>query len=357
MAPPATSPSGSPAAAIARAAVRWGVAGALAVLTFELVLRPIYSIHMASDPELGAIIAPGSTVRWGIEGWGTSRWAERGVRVEAADPSRPSVLVLGDSQTESLMVDDAEVFTTLTERHLQKAKPTARVLNAGKSSHSVADYVALAPRYRAAFAPKWVVVQVRDSDFGSDAFHENKRHFERTGAGVTVVDVAEPTRGRLGGIAWAARQRSSFFGYSVVRFGKFRAAAAQDAPLFHASQAKHDEAPSGEAAELAADFPLDAELDLLVKAWDGRVTILYLPELDPKHPERVSSIGAWLAARCRAQGVSFVTLADAFGGMLARGRSPYGFANTHFNEGHMNAEGQAATAGLLAAELERLGVP
>jgi hypothetical protein len=216
--------------------------------------------------------------------------------------------------------------------------------------------VHLGPHYLEAFHPRWAIIQIVDSDFASDAFNSEKRHFSRAPNGeIAIVEVLQSQRQGANLLLWEARERSSFVGYAAVRAWRFREAMSKEAPLFHASKV-HGSATDNP-IERAADWPLDAEFALLRDAWEGRLTILYLPELDPHDAGRKSEIGRWLEERCRKTGTSFVSLADAFPDFLARGHSPYGFNNTKFNEGHMNAAGHAAAAALLAHELERLGVP
>jgi hypothetical protein len=69
-----------------------GIAFALALA--ELVVRQTYWCPMVQDPDFGAIVQPGATVRWTTEGNARSRWTERGMprcaaaaRI-AADPRR-----------------------------------------------------------------------------------------------------------------------------------------------------------------------------------------------------------------------------------------------------------------------------
>lgn len=334
-----------------RIASRWVFAVSAAALTFELALRPIYSIRVTSDREFGPIIEPGTTVHWRVEGAGTSRWADRGIRGANSSATATRVLVLGDSQTEALMVDDDVVYTAQLETALRHTNPNASVLNAGKSSHSVVDYVRLAPSYTAVFQPSWTIIQVRDSDFGSDAWNQTKRHFALTSSGLSIVDVPEPVRHGPRLLLWNARQRSAFIGYGAVRAGRFREAMAHDPPLFRAGD-RANVAPSGD--ETIADWPIDAEFAMLREAWANRLTIFYLPPLDPEDPSHVTAIGEWLARACAATGTSFVTLGSAFPELVARGRTPYGFENTRFNDGHMNPEGHAAAARLLVGEVARL---
>ena len=85
------------------------------------------------------------------------------------------------------------------------------------------------------------------------------------------------------------------------------------------------------------------------------MTLVLLPEFDLDAPARVGSDAERIfAAECASHGWSCVNLRDTFGEFAARRESPYGFPNSQWNYGHMNASGHAATARLLHAEMTRL---
>ena len=97
--------------------VAGGVLGALLLL--EAVVRQIYWHPAVIDPVLGAVPAPGETHRYATEGDGRSHWSAPGVRRPTPpDPQRASILVFGDSFTEALMIDDADVYTQRLEEGL-----------------------------------------------------------------------------------------------------------------------------------------------------------------------------------------------------------------------------------------------
>jgi len=88
----------------------------LALTVLEPVLRQIFFFPPAWDPVLGRIPKPGSAVRWTAEGCGTSHWTVHGIRRSAPPAAdQPNVVVLGDSFTEAMMVDDEDVFTQRAE--------------------------------------------------------------------------------------------------------------------------------------------------------------------------------------------------------------------------------------------------
>lgn len=96
-------------------------------------------------------------------------------------------------------------------------------------------------------------------------------------------------------------------------------------------------------------------LAALEEAYANRVTLLFLPDFDPRAPGAVTSEAERVfAEECAAHGWSCVDLRDAFRAFAARFESPYGFPNSAWNEGHMNEGGHAATAQLLRDEVARL---
>lgn len=327
----------------------------LALLLAEAVLRQIYWHPMTQDPDLGAIAVPGETVRRCIEGCAESRWQEGGVRRGAPpDPSRASLLVLGDSFTEGLMVDDGDVFTDELERRLAEEGPPLQVLNLGRSGANGPDYVALAPVYLARHRPRWTVLQLREGDVASpEVWRAGRSHFREASDGrLEAVRIREPLS-RFTHVLEPIRRRSTLANYGIVRAKEF--AALPEPPLFGPTLA----APASPQAP--AEPPrIAAALELFAEAYSQRLTFLFLPDFPADLVSRgdgspgAGPVEAALADLCRLRGWSCVNLRDAFPEFAARRDSPYGFANTAWNQGHMNARGHRAAAALLAEELERL---
>jgi lysophospholipase L1-like esterase len=319
-----------------------------ALLVAEIVARRIFWLPYLQDPRLGAILPADTHARYCREGCGTSYWVRDGVRNSAPpDPARRTVLALGDSFTEALMTDDAAVYTQRTEAALTAAGHPLQILNLGRSGASAADYVALAPFYDESFDPDWTVIQLRDDDLEGAAWDPGKTHFRlREDGSVEAIEVP-PRPSALSLRLLPLRQRLALVALGNTRLREFAAAAAAEPPLFGATRVR---AP----AALPAIRPVVAEVAAMAAAHAERVTFLYLPEFDPRAPGRVPDTEALVAAACAARGWSCVNLRESFAAFAARDASPYGFANSRFNAGHMNDAGHAAAAELLRRELERL---
>ncbi len=290
------------------------VAGVLlALVAMELVVRQVYHVPVAFEPGFGTIIRPGATVRWRKEGRGESHWTRFGIRGrEAPDLSKSSVLVLGNSFTEALQVDDDEVFTAIVDRRLRRDGIATTVLNAGRSGASAADYAANAPR-----------------------------------------DSPASARGPLRTLLSPLVNHFMLLGYGHYRIEEFKDAAAAQPPLFRAA-ATESVTPAPTAPASPAAYPIEGEMDLLAASYDGRVTFLFIPHLDFRSPQLVTAAEARFDAHCRQASLSCVSLRPGYPELAGRGLSPFGFENSPFNEGHLNQDGHRLAAEALAAELERL---
>ncbi len=333
---------------------------ALGLALSEALVRVVFTIDTEYDPVLGRVMAAGATTRWGGEGFGTARWTIHGLRrASPPDRAKPSILVLGDSYVEAKNVDDSEVLTHVLEEKLRGGKTPFQVLNAGRSYASAADYVSLAPFYRSELAPRWTIIQLREPDITTDAFDRKKGYMARFaidqsgGKAALRVVPGEPSRpSRFWGATRLIR-RSSLITYGMQRLTEFEAAARAEPPLFFAADAPP---PRPEGQDDAAErYPIADILKALHKAYDGRVTLLYLPNFDPQKPSEVDrSAERAFDAACAGASIRCINFRSEHASFAARRTSPYGFVNTRFNFGHMNAEGHRAVAEVLAREMERL---
>ena len=324
----------------------------LAAVAVELVVRQTSFKPWASDPDFGYVFAPGATVRSAVEGAGTSHWTVHGIRRPAPPPSdRPAILTLGDSFTEALMVDDDEVYSQRLETLLAADGSPFVVLNLGRSGTTAADYLALAGRYRALFSPRWTVIQLKDDDVADAAWASGgQARLWRDAQGQLTASFDLKRRGTIGGIAQRLSAWITLPAYGVVRLREFMSAYQKEAPLFRATAAT---APPGPAD--ADEYPIEETLERLREAYDGRVTFLYLADYDPKSPsDPATATERRLMNVCHARGWSCVNLRESFLDFSRRHEAPYGFPNTTWNNGHLNAEGHRAAADLLHQEMKRL---
>jgi len=338
----------------ARLHIRWlkVVAGiALGMLVMELVVRQIWVHERVDIPGYVKIGKPNGTTVWRLEGSGVSHRDANGYRVGYAI-GRPPVLVLGDSFTEALHVDDDQVYTYLTQQRLERLGISLSIVNGGVAGRSAADYVAFANRHKSLVHPVWTVITIRENDLYEDAFAPGKTRFVRGADGklTTLIDEPRALPG-LRDLIW--NNPSVLVRYTFYRFHKLAEEAEKDPPLFHASAAEKAHAGEGPQGD---DFgPLDEVLDLLRAAYDGRVTLLNLPYLQVS-PAKIIPGAMWqrVMAYCARTGMSCIEPAEEFLRLARAHKAPFGFLNTEFNSGHLNADGHAAVADALARELARL---
>lgn len=308
-------------------------------------MRDVYTVRTTTDPEIGVIYDPASPVRWRREGNGTSHWDARGVRRNGREvPGREGrIVVRGDSFTEALMVDDDEAFPSLVQDLLAAAGRDIAMLNVGRSTDSAADHVAHAERNRRVFDPRWTVVQLRREDFAKDAWDDTGARFVVASDGALTA-VAAPLEGsRVRATLGAAERHSMLLAYGLLRAAEMEAASRKQPPLFFAGDGEPPPPPKDERV-----YPIDDELAAIVEAYRGRITLVWLTDREPDAEERA------FAAFCERTKTSCVPMREAFGALRESGRSPYGFANTVPESGHLNRHGHRAVADAVAAELLRL---
>jgi hypothetical protein len=336
---------------VAHAVLALALGGAMALLVLEGVSRWYFNYRSVHDPVLGSVVEPGHTFRSRVEGNGIAHYDAGGARRAASLGPRAGIQVLcvGDSFTEAFQVSDDEVYTTLVERALDAGGVPAAVLNLGRSSLSVADYVANAPAHRNAARPDWTVVQVTDRDFYEETWQTSKTHFRQAcpNCPVEVVRVPPvPDNGARRFVRWL-RNQSALVGFCIYRWQErtvatrpYRQPAAPDPRAF--------------AVPATPVVPVKEELRLLAEAYNGRLTLLLLGRFDPRDPGRDTVDEEVLKRAARELGISLACTKDEYVTLAEKGLAPYGFSNTLPNSGHMNAAGHAAAARALARELLRL---
>jgi lysophospholipase L1-like esterase len=315
----------------------------LSLLMFEAAFRLLLFGSEGRDPITHASITVG-VHRLG-EGFGVSHRDARGIRLS---PHRcsicPQVLVIGDSYTEASQVDDDKVYTAVAETMLSGLRPV-RLLNASTSGASPADYFVQATSYRRRFDPAWIVIQLNADDLGRDAFLPDKVHFRQNGDRLTPVVPSPYAYGRISRTLGFIRERSALANYAIGRLDIARSGA-NAPPWFRAGFNNRVHLSSS----APATYPLEHELDLLRAAYKGRVTFLFLPLFNV--PVEVEELR--FERYCGATHMSCVNFRASFDEFRRTGTAPYGFPNSRFGDGHLNAAGHAAVARQLADEIRRL---
>jgi hypothetical protein len=313
----------------------------VALLSAELLLRQIHRYPRYLDPELGPTPVPGSVVISSREGFGRSHWVGHGVRRSTPlDSTRASVLVLGDSFTEAVQVDDRDVYTQLLEQGLRGDAVDWQVVNAGHAGFSAADYIRLAPRNLALFRPRWVVVQLRSEDLGSGAWDARETHFVEHEGRLELARGELDKSAKLGRALLPVLRQSSLLDLAFARVSG--ASQGQDAEARRSARRKQN-------------YRSREVLDLLIASYSHRITLLWIPPFDARHPDAEGDdIERMVRAVCVERALSCVSLRSAYPALSRAGRAPFGFPNSAYNSGHWNEVGHRAAAELLARELERL---
>jgi hypothetical protein len=313
---------------------RSGAGMLLAAAAFEILLR-----HLAwtsTDSATGLKTA----IQRLNEGSGVSRWDARGVRLSPAE-NGPVVLAAGDSFIEGLQVNDDEVLTARLATLIG-----VRVLNVGRASQSPADYCLLAPERLKQFKPAWTVIEINSSDLSDDSFNPSKTHFVLRNSQLVPVEPPPFRLGRISRTLAVIRGNSALANYAIARIDMFRYAS-QSPPLFRAAD-RVQPPPPPLAPE--RDWPVEDELSLMSSAYEGRVTFFFIPDFEAKKaPEERRFLDY-----CHAANLSCADLRASFGKFSAHGHAPFGFPNSRFAAGHLNAEGHRAAASLLAQELSKV---
>jgi hypothetical protein len=350
----------------------------LALLTMNLIAIRMYNIPSAPDPVLGDIHEPGKRFRQQVEGNGSGVFTSNCVRRASlpAAGQEPVLLILGDSFTEGVQVEDKDYFAHLIEQQLKGIS----VLAMGRPGYSVADYVVGAATFRKLFNPNWIIIQVGDADFRDDAWMKRLSGYayfepvaqtahdrpteapQATGASPAVPVSLETVSSPVTWPGWLSstvREKCAFW-FPLVTFAYQRKSeleawmADQYHPWFRAAaEPSKAESPP---REKAREYPLDEEMKLLAEAYEEPLTLLYLPKFDPQSPSQETETEKELQGLAEKYRVPFVSLRKKFPELAAAGKSPYGFENTRFNWGHWNRYGHRAAAELLVEECQRQGV-
>jgi len=311
-------------------------------------------------PDLGTLPVTGSTVVRGTEGFGVTHYSDDGeVLTSFSAPSGPRIVLLGDSHTEALQVNDAEKYPSIAAAALQQDGMTANFHNIAQSGSSMADFVYLAPFVHAQFHPRIVVIQIGVQSFvdgnAFDTQHTNYFVMASDGS-LQLKHKALPDRTA----DWMLSPKRDFalIDYGISRWNEMmnkiksqqtRLAAEPATPTVNATPTE------------ANDFPrkVKAQLDALHNAYpDVTLVIVFLPFVPYiQHNTLVTQDRDEDLVRLSLLPRTYWRVVDPtadFNALVQLGKLPRGFANTTPGSGHLNADGHAVVGKLLAQQLEDL---
>jgi len=198
------------------------------VLTFEVFLRIFFyksPTTYVNYPEWGERPAKGSVLVSGHEGFGIVNFSDDG---EIATPysGGKSILVLGDSYTAAIQVNDEDNFVSIAESFLRDKSFMVDLHNLGYEEQSLPDYIYSANFLLERYTPEILVMQITKYDFEyAESFNpDRKNHFKfNQEESLEVVHNPEPNqKNRLLSMLLAIKRRSSLLGMGYNRLYLFQ---------------------------------------------------------------------------------------------------------------------------------------
>ena len=323
----------------------------LVLLSLELILRILFRnpvSHFSYDDKWGLHPAAGTTVVWGTEGYGVTHYINDG-EVSTPYGGGKNIVVLGDSHTAALQVNDNYKFVSVAEQTLRDKGYDVDLRNLGEDSYSVADYVYLSPIILNRYDPEIVVIQLSVQDFWADdgfnPIHMN--YFIAAPDGLLQVN-HQPSSKNQG----LLRLKNSL---ALLDFGYFRFQ--QISTLFNQQRVAASTQPNTNSYRREEKAHL--QFEALQKAYaNARLIIVllpYVPKIDGGNllirddfynflVKEVNAVSEWY----------LVDPLDAFIQIGNQGQLPRGFSNTLPGEGHLNVYGHRIVGTLLAEKLEEV---
>ena len=309
----------------------------------------------AADPDIGKVPVKGTHVLWGTEGYGHTAYSGDG---EIATPFADGapVVVIGDSHTEALQVDDAAKFPSVAEAELRRRGKSFDLRNLGFSGGTMADYVRLGPAIMSHYRPVVLVIQLSPADFGAETFDAGHVNSFQKAADGSLRLVHRDLRIGSPSLGARIKHASALVNYTQLRFLRI---AERRADTAAAPRAEGDAAPT-QAIEWAT---VPRQLELLYQAYPNVPVILillpFVPRVDtgtvvaddPEYQKLLAIIRSTIHG---FPGWEVVDPLAAFRSLADRETLPRGFANSRPGTGHLNVVGHRVVGHLLADALSAL---
>jgi hypothetical protein len=335
----------------------------LSLLIIEITLRAlIYNppLHKDITNWAGDIPAVHEMVLWGKEGYGITQYEKWGeIRTPFRDTKKDNnVIVLGDSQTECLQVDDNQKFTSVAETVMHKDGYGSDLHNLGRSGLAMADYISWIPPYRSLYHPKVIVVQLTLPDF-VESFHKDEFNYFIVGEDKRIELVH--TYDLSSGFVQKARA-GYFFVPQIENLGSQRWDVMQGAIGKIPSKNRNATGDiSGKSTDQETFAPELAEqqMKMLINVSDGVPLVVVLLPTAPYIAEGKIQMADPAHEQLKEfmQHFPEVTIVDPlpeFQKLASSGRLPRGFFNSTPGVGHLNKYGNEIVGELLAKAIEQV---
>jgi hypothetical protein len=326
----------------------------LAAITWNIILSDLIYKNPGTirDNTLGKIYKPGTLVN-SDEGFCRTQINSLGMRnkeISSKGLNEKRILVLGDSYTEGIQVNDDSLYTMKLEKSLrEKYDEDISIVNGGRSGASPANYVYLSQFYNSQVNSDYTVIQINDADWVSDIFNKNQNFYIKEESGNFQVLFnnyisSSPVLSRFPQLSFLLKfNNSALLNYINIKLKKI-------------NQSKSSgEMKTSEKTVDAKD--IEEASDWIIKELKARysnIIFLYIPTIDyNNYSTEYTPIEELINAKCDKYGIDFIDVRKEFINHYIQCKQPaYGFNNSIPGIGHMNAIGHSIVANKLEAYFE-----
>jgi hypothetical protein len=318
-----------------------------ALIAWEIILSQTYIKKplTRTHPVLGRIEGQGTYIQ-GKEGYSRTVLNELGMRSAPLTPKKPAekrILVLGDSYTMAMQVEDKQTFTQRLGSNLSGVVNIATI-NAGGEGSAPSDYIALAQFNRKTYQPDVTVIQLNEGDFVTDPFETNRKFFfEKTLRGYKVQN----NRNFVSKNATASRfaKLQKYLNFSVMRVA-----------LEHLESAKESSPENNSTVEKQDHLPtLVPFVVQKLKQSYNRPIIVFIPKIDYFSSDitKPSQAEMLLEKAAKQQQITLISMRKDYVKLYREARqTAHGFSNTKPGFGHINALGHELVAERLTKAID-----
>jgi hypothetical protein len=348
----------------------------VALVLVEAILRvTIYNppFPIARTNWAGDIPAENSAVLWGWEGHATThywKWGE--IQTPYYDEQIGNeVIVLGDSHTEGLHIEDDLKFPSIAETALRKDGYDADLHNLGRIGLAMADYISWIPAYQSIFQPKAIVVQITKDDF-IEAFHQNQFNYFvlQKNKELKLVQTQDLSHG------FNQRVRKQYYFIpQIEEIGYERWDLMQKSTKKDPDQKANPEPtenPNPGSTETTSSKPIESinpevflpeltekQLQILINTSKGTPLILILLPSTPyisgdELQMTESEYDQMKEIIARHPEITIIDPLPEFEKLVSAGHLPRGFFNSEPGKGHLNKYGNEIVGQLLAKAIEQV---
>ncbi|MBP1763007.1 MAG: hypothetical protein H6Q65_65 [Firmicutes bacterium] len=329
-----------------KAACKLFIALVCALLIWEILLEctMFRSSGATSHPVLGRIPDYGLCLngREGFSAFSRNRFGFRNPEIGPKQQDQSRILVLGDSYTEAIQVNNQDTFCSQLEQSLHRKGVGNEVINAGRSGASPAYYIHLADYYTRTFEADFVVIQLNEKDFIEDMADRSKPFFiEQDGNDYKTI-----YRETSNSFTQKHPELSSWITrWSIVQLGLQKKES-----LFAAKEIKQE-------AKIKKLPALDQIVAWSVRSFKERyknVVIVFIPAINYSQPDGQSTeVEDLLCKYSQIYDVTLINMRPVFMNAYSETLQPlHGFYNTMPGIGHINKEGHRLTAQQLSDYFE-----